>query len=190
VRHHAGDQPPLLGGGSIDHVAGEQHLGGTLAANELRQPPETGDVAAQPAQHEQLTELGALGGHSQVGHQCQLHAPPDGRPVDRGDDRHVGVQQRVGRRGQPWLHRGGLRAVAAAHHLAHVVATAEGRVGAGDHQAPSRGVAHRALELVVAPEAQRVAHLWSVDGDDIHVAHPLHTHVCHGSLLAPYCKEP
>ena len=57
-----------------------------------------GDVGAQAAVDEQLAELGALGRHPEVGHQRQLHAPADGGAVDGGDDRHVGVEQRVGRR--------------------------------------------------------------------------------------------
>ena len=85
------------------------------------------------------------------------------------------LQDRVGRRGQPRrdLDRLGL-GLAAAHHGAHVVAGAERRVGAGDHQAARRGRAHRGLEHVVGLEAQRVAHLRPVDGDDVDVAVALH----------------
>ena len=66
-----------------------------------------------------------------------------------------------------------LRRVAAAHHGAHVVTRAERGIGAGDHQAPRRGVAHRGLEHVVGLEPQRVAHLRTVDRDQVHVADPL-----------------
>ena len=82
---------------SID-ASGEQQLGRPLAADELGEPADAGDVGAQAAVHEQLAELGPLRRHPEVGHQRQLHAPPDGGAVDRGDDRHVGVEQRVGGR--------------------------------------------------------------------------------------------
>ena len=55
--------------------------------------------------------------------------------------------------------------LATAHDLADVVAGAEGRVGAGDHEAAAGGRAHGALELVVGLEAQRVADLRAVDGE-------------------------
>ena len=47
--------------------------------------------------------LACLGGDPEVGHQGELHAPPDGGAVDRGDHRHVGVEQRIGGRGEPRL---------------------------------------------------------------------------------------
>ena len=63
----------------------KQQLGRGLAPDELREPPEAGDVAVQPALHEQLAEAGPLRRDPDVGHERQLHAPPDGGTVDRGD---------------------------------------------------------------------------------------------------------
>ena len=84
----------------LDHPAGEQQLGGALPADELGQATDAGHVRAQAAVDEQLAELGALGRHPDVGHQGQLHAPAHGGPVDGRHDRDVGVQQRLGRRGE------------------------------------------------------------------------------------------
>ena len=93
--------PMLVGASGVDHVAGEQQLGGDLPPDELGEPADPGHVGAQAAQHEQLTELGPLGGDADVGHHRQLHPPADGGAVDRGDHRHVAVQHRVGGRRQP-----------------------------------------------------------------------------------------
>ena len=101
-----------------------------FAADERRQPTDATDVGHQPAQHEQLTELRPLGRHPDVGVHRQLHPPSDGRAVDRGDHRDVGVQERVGGRGQARLARPEVRRLLAApHDLLHVVAGAERRVG-------------------------------------------------------------
>ena len=60
--------------------------------------------------------------------------------------------------------------VAAAHHLLHVVARAEGRVGAGDDEAARRGLAHGALELGVGAVGEGVARLGAVDREDLDLA--------------------
>ena len=62
----------------------------------------------------------------------------------------------------------GLALGAAAHHLAHVVAAAERRVGTGDDQAPHTGrrrLADQPLELGVHAVGQRVAGVGTVEGD-------------------------
>src|SRR5690606_35442666 len=123
-------------------------------------------------EHEELAELRLLRGDPDVGHQGQLHAPADGGAVDSGDDRDVRVQERVGRRGE-----GRLAALPAGrgvvgdggHHLLHVVARAEGRVGAGDDEAAGGRRANRLLEIPVGRERQRVAGLWTLERDDPHV---------------------
>ena len=84
--------------GGVDDIAGEEELGGALAADELGESSQAWRVGHEAAEHEQLAETGPLGRHTEVGHQRQLHAPADGRAVDGGDDGHVGVQQRVGSR--------------------------------------------------------------------------------------------
>ena len=65
------------------------------------EPTDPGHVAAQASLHEQLAELGPLGDDADVGHERQLHAPADGRAVDRGDHRNVGREERAGRGGEP-----------------------------------------------------------------------------------------
>ena len=182
VLDHATHQAPTLGRGCVDDVAGEQHLGRPLATDQLREPTHAGHVAAQAAQHEQLAELGALRRDADVGHQRQLHAPADRRAVHCSDDGHVRVQQGIGRRGEPWRHRRGLRPGAPAHHLTHVVARAERRVGAGDDDAPRGRGADGSLELVVALEPQGIAHVGAIDRDHVDLTHATHVDVGH---LAP-----
>ena len=88
-RGHEADAQRLVG---VDDPPGEQQLGRLLAPDELGQPAEAGDVAAQAALHEQLAEPGPVGRDAEVGHQRQLHPPADGGAVDGGDDGHVGVR--------------------------------------------------------------------------------------------------
>src|SRR5258707_3182834 len=71
------------------------------------------------------------------------------------------MQQRVGRRRQPWREIGdcGTRALAAGHDLLHVVARAECGIGPGYDEASHRRVAHRIFEFAISREGQRVARL-------------------------------
>ena len=80
----------------VDDLTGHEQLGGLLTPDELRESTESRRVTHEPTQHEQLAELRLLGRDPEVGHERELHAPPDGRAVHRGDDGDVGVQQRVG----------------------------------------------------------------------------------------------
>ena len=170
---HATDEadPQRLRG--VDHLAGHEQLRGLLAPDELRESSEPGSVAHEPAQHEQLAELRLLGGDTEVGHERQLHAPPHGGAVHRGDDRDVGVQQRVGRWSEPRsarerAHVRGL--LASSHHDLHVVPRAERGIGARDDEAARRRRADGVLELGVAAERERVARLGTPKGDDPDVA--------------------
>ena len=139
-----------------------------------RQASEPADVGDEPAQHEQLTELRPLGRDPDVGVHRQLHPPTDGRTVDGGDHRDVGVEERVGGGREPRLTRAQIgRLLAAAHDLFHVVARAERRVGPGDHEAPRRRVAHRCFERGVRRPRQRVARLGPVDREHLDVPVPL-----------------
>ena len=157
----------------VDHLAGHEHLGRLLAADELGEPTEPGRVAHEPPQHEQLAELRLLRRDPEVGHERELHSPSDGRAVDGRDDRHVGVQQRVRGRREA---RAGLRCadiggpLTPAHHDLHVVPGAERGVRPGDHEAPRGRGAHCVLELRVGAERERVARLGSAQRDHAHFA--------------------
>ncbi len=67
------------------------------------------------------------------------------------------------------LFRRGRPGFAAAHHLAHVVAGAERRIGTGDDEAAGRRLPDRSLEGGVEPVGQSVARLGSVERDDADV---------------------
>ncbi len=99
---HEPDAQRLLG---VDEASGEEQVGGDLAPDELRQAAEPGDVAAQAALHEQLTEPGAVGRDADVGHQRQFHPPADGGAVDGCDHGHVGSEQRSRGGREPRLRR-------------------------------------------------------------------------------------
>ena len=174
VRNHPTHEADAQRLGGVDDLAGHQHLGGLLTTDQLRETTEPGRIAHEPAQHEQLAEPRLLGRDSEVGHERQLHAPPDRRAVDRGDHRDVGVQQRVRRRREPGRARQRAadvgRSLASAHHHLDVVAGAERRVGAGDDEATSGRGAHGILELGVGLERQRVARLGAPQRDHTDVA--------------------
>ncbi len=98
---------------------------------------------------------------------------PDRRTVHGGDHRDVGREERQARRRHPRLggEAFGRRApVAAAHHLADVVARAERRAGARDHEAACRRALHRVAQRREARVRERVSGRGSVDGDDVDVA--------------------
>ena len=119
------------------------------SSDELRQPPEARRIRDETAHHEELAEPGPLGRHPDVGHQRELHAPADGRAVHGRDDRDVGVQQRVGRRGQARRGRELFRrTLGAGHDQFHVVAGTERGIFPGDHEAAHLGRPESAHDLL------------------------------------------
>ncbi|CAB4689746.1 unannotated protein [freshwater metagenome] len=136
--HHPRHKPNAQRFVCIDDIAGEQQLGGLLTADELSQTAKARHIADQPAQHKQLTKLGALTGHTNIGHQRKLHAPTDRGTIDCRNHRNVGVQQRVGSGGEPRLASSRadrcLSCLAGAHHLSHIVAAAKRWIGTRNHQ--------------------------------------------------------
>ena len=171
VSHDPPDESDAQRLGGVDHIAGEQQLGRPFAPDELGEPADAGHVADEAAEHEQLAETGPLARHPDVGEQRQLHAPADSGTVDGRHDRQVAVQQRVGRGRDPRpavdVDRSRRSALlASAHHLADVVAAAEGGVRPGHHQAPCAGrrrLTDEALQLAVHLERQGVARLGTVE---------------------------
>ena len=174
VRDHLADQADAYGLLRVDGIAGVEQLGGLGRADDRRQLPETADVADQPALDEQLGEHRLFRGDADVGVERQLHAPADRRAVHRRDHRLAALDG--GHRGRGRLeahpHRRGGRGSGpgfADHQLLHVVAGAEGRVGAGDYHAArfrvGVGEAEAGLQLGVGAAVQRVAALGPVQRD-------------------------
>src|SRR5262249_54438248 len=97
--------------------------------------------------------------------------------VDGCNHRNVRVEQRVGRRCEPRYDLDRVCRLATSHDLTHVVPGTEGGIRTGDHETTARGRADGALELVVGLEPQRVAHIWTVQGDELHLALPCHVDV-------------
>ena len=120
-----------------------------------------------------------LRGDADVAEERQVHAPADGRPVDRRDHRLVALQHGDGRGGWPGSHvaqpGGRVVPLLAEHDLAHVVAGAECTAGAGEDDAADVGIAvgltEGLLELRVHLAVERVHDLGAIerDGQDVAV---------------------
>jgi hypothetical protein len=109
------------------------------------------------------------------------------------------VQQRVGGRRESRYERLGggerrLALLAAPHHLADVVTTAERRIRTGDHDAPGSrvgGAADVPFQRAVHGVGEGVAGLGTVQGDDgdvvvAEVPRDVGERVGHGSPLRPF----
>ena len=151
----------------------EKELRGASGADDRRQPIEAAYIADESPFDEQFSEHRLLRRDTDVGVQRQFHAPAHGRAVDRGDHRLVAIQRghRRGRRTVP-DHGGGRfggDGLRGRHDLAHVVARAEGGVGAGHDHAARRGVGHRSAEgrfqSVIGFEIEGVSPLRTIQGD-------------------------
>ena len=139
------------------------------------QPAEAGDVAStSPRSTNSSPNLARSLADADVGHQRQLHPPADRGAVDRGDDRHVGVQQRVGRRREAGLALGRRRRAAAGRRPPITWRRRRRSRTPGSapviDQAARRGRARppRSSSAYIVP-GQRVAGLGPVERDDADV---------------------
>ena len=130
--HDAVDQAQFAGAAGVDQIAGQQHLHGRLAADgagqcDHRRGAEQADI------HPGRGEARGVGGHREVAGGDQLAPGGGGDAVHPGDHR-LGqahdVQHQAGAGGEGLLIRG---AVGAGAYFPEVVAGAEGRAGAGQH---------------------------------------------------------
>ncbi len=126
------DQAQFAGAGGVDQIAGQQHLHGRFAADGAGQG-DHGRGAEQADIHPGRGEARGVGGHREVAGGDQLAAGGGGDAVDPGDHR-LGqahdLQHQAGAGGEGLFIRG---TVGAGAHFPQVVAGAEGRAGAGQH---------------------------------------------------------
>ena len=93
MRNDAVDQAPGKGFLGVDNAAGQRHEEGVADAGDQGEVARAAAFRREAHFHEAGGELGLIGGDADIAGHWHREADPDGRPVDRCNDRLRAAQR-------------------------------------------------------------------------------------------------